>query len=88
MSASWSASAGGLSKKGVSTIPGSISVTRTPLPLSSWRAASPIAVTACLVHEYSEPGSTRLPATLEVSSRCPRDSRSAGIVARSVRAAP
>ena len=29
---------GGLSKNGVSTIPGSISVTRTPVPLSSWRA--------------------------------------------------
>ena len=75
MSSSCSASFGRLSKNGVSVIPGSISVTRTPVPCRSWRAASPIAVTACLVHEYSEPGSTRRPATLEVSSRCPRDSR-------------
>ena len=73
MSSSCSASVGRLSKNGVSTMPGSISVTRTPVPCRSWRAASPIAVTACLVHEYSEPGSARRPATLEVSSRCPRD---------------
>ena len=42
---------GGLSKNGVSVIPGSISDTRTPLSLKSWRAASPIAVTAHLVAE-------------------------------------
>ena len=42
---------GGLSKNGVSTMPGSISVTRTPVSLKSSRAASPIAVTACLVAE-------------------------------------
>ena len=42
---------GGLSKNGVSTMPGSISVTRTPVPLNSWRAASPIAVTAHFVAE-------------------------------------
>ena len=51
MSSSCSASVGRLSKNGVSTMPGSISVTRTPVPCRSWRAASPIAVTACLVHE-------------------------------------
>jgi hypothetical protein len=39
------------SKNGVSTIPGSIRVTRTPLPYISWRSASPMAVTACLVAE-------------------------------------
>ena len=88
MSSSCSASVGRLSKNGVSTIPGSISVTRMPVPCRSWRAASPIAVTACLVHEYIEPGRARRPATLEVSSRCPRDCFSAGIVARSVSAAP
>ena len=32
-----------VSKNGVSTMPGSISVTRTPVPLKSCRAASPIA---------------------------------------------
>ena len=42
---------GGLSKNGVSTMPGSISVTRTPVSLKSCRAASPIAVTACFVTE-------------------------------------
>ena len=42
---------GGSSKNGVSTMPGSISVTRTPLSLNSWRAASPIAVTAHFVAE-------------------------------------
>ncbi len=42
---------GGSSKNGVSTSPGSISVTRTPVSLKSCRAASPIAVTACLVTE-------------------------------------
>ena len=41
----------GSSKNGVSTMPGSIRVTRTPVPLSSWRSASPIAVTAHFVHE-------------------------------------
>jgi hypothetical protein len=40
-----------LSKNGVSTMPGSITVTRTPVPLRSWRTASPIAVTAHFVHE-------------------------------------
>src|SRR3954467_5268108 len=40
-----------LSKNGVSTMPGSMTVTRTPLSLRSWRTASPIAVTAHLVHE-------------------------------------
>jgi hypothetical protein len=44
-------SAAPASKNGVSTMPGSISVTRTPESLSSWRAASPIAVTACFVAE-------------------------------------
>ena len=77
-----------LSKNGVSTIPGSITVTRTPESLNSWRADSPIAVTAHLVAEYSDPGSARRPATEPVSSRWPLDSRSAGIVARIVSAAP
>ena len=51
MSSGSSASDTGLSKNGVSTIPGSISVTRTPVPFSSCRAASPIAVTAHFVAE-------------------------------------
>ena len=52
MSSAWSASIrGGSSKNGVSTMPGSISVTRTPVSLKSSRAASPMAVTACLVAE-------------------------------------
>ena len=51
MSSGASAPVGRLSKKGVSTMPGSIRVTRTPLPLTSWRSASPIALTAHLVHE-------------------------------------
>src|SRR5581483_2174343 len=59
----------GLSKNGVSTIPGSIRVTRTPLPSSSSRADSPIAVTAHLVAEYKDPGSARRPATEPVSNR-------------------
>ncbi len=78
----------GLSKNGVSTAPGSIRVTRTPVPLSSWRADSPIAVTAHLVAEYSEPGSALRPATEPVSNRCPLASVSGVIVARIVRAAP
>ena len=52
MSSACSASScGGLSKNGVSTMPGSISVTRTPVSLKSSRAASPMAVTACLLTE-------------------------------------
>ena len=52
MSSACSASiCGGLSKNGVSTMPGSISVTRTPLSLKSSRAASPMPVTAHLVAE-------------------------------------
>jgi hypothetical protein len=39
------------SKNGVSTMPGSISVTRTPVPFNSSRAPSPIAVTAHFVAE-------------------------------------
>ena len=77
-----------VSKNGVSTWPGSISVTRTPVPSSSWRAASPIAVTAHFVAEYRDPGSARRPATEPVRSRWPRASLSAGIVARMVSAAP
>ena len=38
-----------LSKNGVSTMPGSISVTRTPVSLKSWRADSPMPVTAHFV---------------------------------------
>ena len=49
MSSGWRALATGLSKNGVSTMPGSIEVTRTPVSLSSWRADSAIAVTACFV---------------------------------------
>ena len=52
-----------LSKNGVSTIPGAMIVVRTPVSLRSARIASPIAWTACLVAEYSEPGSARRPAT-------------------------
>ena len=52
MSSACSASiAAASSKNGVSTMPGSISVTRTPVSLKSCRAASPIAVTACFVRE-------------------------------------
>ena len=72
MSSSCRASAGGYRRTACRPSPARSSVTRTPVACSSWRAASPIAVTACLVHEYSEPGSTRRPATLEVSSRWPR----------------
>ena len=39
------------SKNGVSTMPGAMSVTRTPVPLSSWRADSPMPVTAHFVAE-------------------------------------
>ena len=39
------------SKNGVSTIPGSMLVTRTPCSVTSWRSASAIAVAACLVVE-------------------------------------
>ena len=42
---------GGVSKNGVSVMPGSISETRTPLSLKSCRAASPMPVTAHLVAE-------------------------------------
>jgi predicted transcriptional regulator of viral defense system len=87
-SSGWSASETGLSKKGVSTIPGSTTVTRTPVSCSSCRADSPIAVTAHLVAEYSDPGSARRPATEPVSTRWPRDCLSAGSVARMVSAAP
>jgi hypothetical protein len=41
----------GLSKKGVSTMPGSISVILMLVSATSWRSASPIAVTACFVAE-------------------------------------
>ena len=72
-SATSGASSGTFSKNGVSTIPGAITVTRTPVPSSSSRADSPIAWTACLVAEYSEPGMLRRPATEPVRSRCPFD---------------
>ena len=49
MSSGSSAPVGRLSKNGVSTMPGSIDVTRMPVPCRSWRAASAIAVTACFV---------------------------------------
>src|SRR5690349_23670996 len=87
-SSATSAVLGWLEKNGVSTAPGSMSVTRTPVPLSSWRAPSPIAVTAHLVAEYSDPGSARRPATEPVSSRWPLDAVSALTVARMVSAAP
>ena len=45
------ASETGLSKNGVSTMPGSMSVTRTPVPFSSCRSASPMPVTAHFVDE-------------------------------------
>ena len=55
MSSSASAPSGRLSKNGVSTMPGSISVVRIPwlscIVRSSPRSASPIAVTAHLVAE-------------------------------------
>ena len=41
----------GLSKNGVSTMPGSISVTLIGVSATSWRSASPMAVTACFVAE-------------------------------------
>ena len=41
----------GLSKNGVSTIPGSTTVTRTPVPSTSWRSDSPMPVIAHLVEE-------------------------------------
>src|SRR4051812_50189652 len=42
MSSGCSASiCGGLSKNGVSVMPGSITVTRTPVSLKSWRGGSP-----------------------------------------------
>jgi len=69
-------------------MPGSIRVTRTPVPSSSCRADSPIAVTAHLVAEYSEPGNARRPATDPVSNKWPLASLSAGSVARIVSAAP
>ena len=52
MSSGCSASiSGGVSKNGVSVMPGSITVTRTPVSLKSWRADSPMPVTAHLVAE-------------------------------------
>ena len=77
-----------MSKNGVSTMPGSINVTRTPVSSISWRSASPIAVTAHFVAEYSDPGSARRPATELVSTKWPRASFTAGSVARIVNAAP
>ena len=50
-SASSAPDVGRLSKNGVSTMPGSIEVTRMPVSSRSWRSASAIAVTACLVTE-------------------------------------
>ena len=78
----------GESKNGVSVMPGSITVTRTPLSLSSWRSDSPIPVIAHFVAEYSEPTTARRPATEPVSSMWPLLSLSASSVARMVRAAP
>jgi len=49
MSSGSSAFDTGSSKNGVSVIPGSIDVTRMPVSLRSWRAASAMAVTACLL---------------------------------------
>jgi hypothetical protein len=53
----------------VSTIPGSITVTLMSVSATAWRSASPMAVTANLVAEYSEPGSARRPAIDLVSRR-------------------
>jgi hypothetical protein len=49
MSSARSASGFGSSKNGVSTMPGSMSVTRTPVPSKSCRAPSPMPVIAHFV---------------------------------------
>ena len=63
---------------------GSISVTRTPVPLRSWRRASPIAVTACLVQRVERPREPRGRRRCWSTAGARLDSRSAGSAARAV----
>ena len=76
---------GGESKNGVSTMPGSISVTRTPVSLKSWRADSPMPVTAHFVARVERALAARAGRRRDpVSRRWPVESISAGLVARIV----
>ena len=69
-------------------MPGSISVTRTPVPRSSSRTLSPMPVTAHLLALYIEPGMTKRPAAEPVSKTWPLLAFSASKLQRSVRPTP